>query len=90
MTMITEEDSYYAKLLHEVQANGFALLDIQLYLDTHPDDVAALQDYLSYAQRHRLLKRAFEERYGPLTSTGDAIHTSGFEQWVYAPWPWEV
>ncbi len=83
-------DTYYYKLLHEVQENGFALVDLQLYLDTHSDDPVALQHYEAYSKRQRLLKRAFEDRYGPLNHYGESSVAQGVDQWIFSPWPWEV
>lgn len=80
---------HYFELLHALQANSFALVDLQLYLDTHPDDVAATQDFLAYSSRERLLRRAYEEQFGPLQHYGEATVVD-IERWIDAPWPWEV
>ena len=82
-------DESYETLLHDLQATSFVLVDLQLYLDTHPADTAALQDYASYAQRQRMLHRAFEERFGPLNNCGMGRSTN-IDAWVEEPWPWQV
>ena len=82
-------DAYYHQLLRELQANGFALVDLQLYLDTHPDDAAACSDFEAYARRGLLLRRAFEERYGPLLHCGESA-VQDVRSWIESPWPWQV
>lgn len=82
-------EPYYYEMLHELQANSFVLVDLQLYLDTHPDDTTALHDFTAYAQRERLLRRAFEQRYGPLQNYGEAS-VIDIDKWINQPWPWEV
>lgn len=81
--------SAYQELLHALQANSFALVDLQLYLDTHPDDASAVRDFTAYAKRERLLRRAYEEQFGPLQHYGEATVVD-VDQWIHNPWPWEV
>lgn len=87
--METKMEPYYYELLHELQANSFALVDLQLYLDTHPDDEVATRDFTVYAQRERLLTRAFEQRFGPLRHYGESSVVD-FDKWLFDPWPWEI
>lgn len=74
------------KLYRFIQEVGFAVIDINLYLDTHPCDRAALGYYRKYRD---LLKHASEEYarlYGPLVAT--AVESDCFFDWVEEPWPW--
>ncbi len=75
-------------LLKEIQALEFTAVDLNLYLDTHPQDQAALRYF--YTVRDELLNhiQAFEQKYGPLTAAGDA--RTDCWQWVECPWPWEI
>ncbi|MGQ9780164.1 MAG: spore coat protein CotJB [Bacillota bacterium] len=76
-------------LLQEIQAVEFTCLDLQLYLDTHPDDRRALADYNTQAQRLATLKAEYAERYGPLMHFGH--EPAGYTwAWVHEPWPWEI
>ena len=74
-------------LLKRVQTCNFALVEANLFLDTHPRDRAALE----YFHKHReMLKQAtkeFTEKYGPL-KTEDYNGESSWE-WISDPWPWE-
>ncbi len=82
-------DPYYDRLLREIQENSFALIELQLQLDTRPDDAGALAQYESRTARERVLKRAYEERYGPLHDYGASVSTN-IKAWINGPWPWEL
>lgn len=80
---------YGERLLHDLQANSFVLVDLQLYLDTHPDDETAFQDFVAFSKRQRLLKRSYEEQFGPLNHYGEST-LADMQAWIFAPWPWEL
>lgn len=82
-------DQSQQNLLYNLQAVSFVLVDLQLYLDTHPEDTKTLQDYAAYAQRQRMLHRAYEERFGPLHDYGCA-RSNHIDAWVEEPWPWQM
>lgn len=76
-----------ADLLHQVQAKSFLAHDILLYLDTHPDDRAALEAY-----RHALAERCeavknYERHVRALTPDGQ-LSRSQFD-WDDDPFPWQ-
>ncbi len=72
------------KYINEV---SFALNDVTLYLDTHPDDTKALEYYHKYKeQRHQAVKE-YEQCYGPLLNYD--VNCSERWTWVDGPWPWE-
>lgn len=81
------DEQYYAKLL-ELQQVDFALVELTLYLDTHPHDLQALQQYNFLAQQRQGIALQFEIAYGPLLQ----FHSfSRFPwQWAESPWPWQV
>ncbi|HOV80850.1 MAG TPA: spore coat protein CotJB [Bacillota bacterium] len=76
-------------MLREIQELEFTAIDLNLFLDTHPMDQAALRDY--YAVRDRLLaaRKCYEETYGPLTAAGFTPAVCPW-QWIESPWPWEI
>ncbi len=75
------------KLLLYISEVSFALLDVTLYLDTHPEDKEALEYYNQYKNmRHEALKE-YEHCFGPLLSTD--VNVQNGWQWTYQPWPWE-
>jgi spore coat protein JB len=75
------------ELLKEIMAVDFAVYELGLFLDTHPNDRRALEDHNNFARRSHQLKAVYEEKYGPLRI--DSI--SGFPyQYINDPWPWEI
>ncbi|MNZ82616.1 CotJB protein [compost metagenome] len=82
------DDQYY-KLLHELQAVDFVLVELNLYLDTHPMDEAAIQQYNQYAQLRMEIAKRYESMYGPLKNFGQSFSGKPFS-WVEPPWPWQV
>ena len=70
-----------------VMAEGFALDEVRLFLDTHPGDTEALQ-YLAQRQAAcRAAKENYVARFAPLQI--DAPSGAGDDAGVRAPWPWE-
>lgn len=77
-----------ARLRERIAAYDFALLEMNLFLDTHPDDDNALQMMDAYRQKRMELIGAYECRFGPYVVT--AADVSGDRwSWVDDPWPWE-
>ncbi len=67
----------------------FALVELTLYLDTHPNDMQAVQQFNQLSQRRRQIAHEFEIKYGPLLQFG--LSYSRFPwQWIDTPWPWQV
>ena len=79
------------EMMSELSAVSFALNDLTLYLDTHPDcpDGTALF-YRLLEQRLKLLSE-FADKFYPLTQI--SMITGNFEQnkygWPEGPMPWE-
>lgn len=84
--MLTE---HYYKLLNELQAIDFVLLELTLYLDTHPDDMQAIVQFNQFAQKRKEIAACYEEEYGPLMQYGHSYSRFPFD-WKEAPWPWQV
>jgi spore coat protein JB len=84
----TLSDDYY-RCLHELQAVDFVLVELTLYLDTHPGDEQAVRQFNENAKRRAQLAYQFESKYGPLMQFGHSF--SGFPwNWPQTPWPWQV
>lgn len=82
-------DEGYRRQLEELQKLDFVLVELTLYLDTHPTDMQALQQYNQTAQRRKQLCNDFEYQYGPLMSCGHSYSRFPW-QWPETPWPWQV
>jgi spore coat protein JB len=79
---------YYA-LLEELQAIDFVLVELTLYLDTHPHDIGAINQYNSYAKQRKYIKKEFEQRFHPLEQYGHSYASAPFS-WSESPWPWQI
>jgi len=76
-------------MLEKLQALDFTLVELNLYLDTHPEDLAALQQFNQMALERRHLAEHFQQLYGPLQNFGHSFSRFPWE-WVNTPWPWQV
>ena len=74
--------------LGELQALEFVLLELGLYLDTHPEDSEAFALFQQYAALEKAGREKYESMYGPLCMKAAAMQKS-FESWIRDPWPWE-
>lgn len=82
-------DEAFYKQLEELQKLDFVLIELNLYLDTHPTDMQALQQYNQLVQRRKQFSHEFEMRYGPLMPFGQSFSRFPW-QWPETPWPWQV
>ena len=73
--------------LSELQALGFAVHELALYLDTHRDDWEALELYRSYQQIYDRCRAEFRKDHGPLNHMSPSDSES--YDWLDDPWPWE-
>jgi spore coat protein JB len=73
--------------LHELQALGFALVELGEYLDTHPKDTEAFALFRSYAELYHKGRQEYEKMHGPLTQKDSAMQES--YTWLKDPWPWD-
>ena len=85
MNMVNKNEKPVTPLT-ELQALGFAIQELALYLDTHRDDVEALELYRSYQRMYESGKKEYERMCGPLTHKSVS---EGEYQWLDDPWPWE-
>jgi spore coat protein JB len=80
-------EAYYT-MLEELQRIDFVLVELTLYLDTHPLDEKALAQFNQLAHLRQKLKREFEANFGPLTQFSSPSASPW--SWAEGPWPWEV
>lgn len=74
-------------LLKKIKIVDFAIFDIHLYLDTHPNDADALGLYDKYVKQRDVLIAEYTSKYGPLSMKNVTNATRW--QWVSNPWPWD-
>ena len=68
---------------------GFAALDLQLYIDTHPDNTEAIHMYNETVRAYQTARQEYENMHGPLYSFVSMSNPERFT-WVDCPWPWET
>lgn len=81
-------EAYYTQL-RDLQAVDFVLVELTLYLDTHPNDLNAIQQYNEFAKVRINMAVRFEQEFGPLMSYGHSFTQQPW-QWGNTPWPWQV
>ncbi|RPK09584.1 spore coat protein CotJB [Priestia endophytica] len=79
----------YYQELKEIQAIDFVLVELTLYLDTHPSDQQALLQFNECAKYAKKLKRSFETKFGPIQQYGNS-YTDAKWSWGTMPWPWQI
>lgn len=75
------------KLLKRLQICDFVLMDVKLYLDSHPCDRAALEHFKKYQELREKAYCDYTEKFGPLMAR-DRVYQDKWT-WVDDPWPWE-
>lgn len=76
-------------LLYQVMQYKFALVELNLYLDTHPNDMEMVKLYNKYLDIEKKMCEKYESMYGPLTLSSDNLDKNNWT-WINSPWPWEV
>ena len=73
-------------LLKKISMLDFAMIELHLILDTHPNDRGASSKLSEYRMESEELTREFISKYGPL-SMKDKNDSSW--EWIANPWPWD-
>ena len=76
-------------LLQQIQMYCFAAHDINLYLDTHPEDKSAIELYNKYNIESKRLSNEFTKRYGALKVDDNDVLSKYPWSWINMPWPWD-
>lgn len=75
-----------AEMLTYIYAYSFATHDLNLYLDTHPNDTNMLNLFKTFTKELDKITKDYEREYGP-------IYVNSTERtpwsWNESPWPWE-
>ena len=75
------------ELLMDIGIVSFTLVDLTLFLDTHPNDRTAMEYFNHYVRIKNQLEREFSMKYYPLTM--DMAESSKEWRWGAVPLPWE-
>lgn len=78
-------DMQRQEMIDQIKSLDFAIIELGLYLDTHPDDQRALCMHKEYCKQAKDLKDKYQKMYGPLT----IFYPCNKWRWLEQPWPWE-
>lgn len=74
-------------LFMKIKKYDFALKELNLYLDTHPNCRRAIAMFNNYRTLKQNAVSEYTEKYGPITP--EQNNNDGRWTWVDEPWPWE-
>ncbi|MDF1507691.1 spore coat protein CotJB [Robertmurraya sp. DFI.2.37] len=79
----------FYELMEQLQAVDFVLVELSLYLDTHNNDLEAINQFNHYVKERKKLRKAVEAVYGPLMQFGHSYSGQPWD-WDDSPWPWQL
>lgn len=77
-----------AELLTYINALGFSMIDLNLYLDIYPNDRNIIDLFNQYRKEKENLINEYESKYGPITLNSDSLNSYPWS-WDDMPWPWD-
>lgn len=72
--------------LRKLTALDFYLIDLNLYLNTHPGDREALMKYNEVIKEAGQLRDEYQRQFGMLSPAAESKYPW---QWIDNPWPWQ-
>lgn len=73
------------EMMMQLRSYKFSIIELGLYLDTHPDDEKALCLHREYSKKAKELADEYQKMFGPLTID----YPCKKWRWLEEPWPWE-
>ena len=81
--------NYNLSLLKQIMELEFTAIELNLFLDTHPDNAAALNDINKVNEKLITLMAEYQKKHGPLFAFL-AQNQQDRWKWIDEPWPWEI
>lgn len=75
------------ELLQKISALDFYIIDLNLYLNTHPSDGEAIALYNEAVKQANTLREEYTRLYGMLLANQSTSKQPW--QWIEGPWPWQ-
>lgn len=72
------------RLLRRISSYDFAVVELHIYLDTHPSDQSAKAKLEEYLAKSNELRNEYVRKFGPIKAS-DANSWG----WISNPWPWD-
>ena len=77
-----QSDCQRREMIMKIKELDFAIIELALYLDTHPNDKKALCLHRNYTKEVKDLKDKYQRVYGPLTIN----YPCNKWRWLEEPW----
>lgn len=75
------------ELLKQITELDFSIIDLHLYLNTHPMDRNAFERRNALIMQCKMLRDRYEKCFGMLSASSPSYSYPW--QWIDEPWPWE-
>lgn len=75
------------ELMMKIKKYDFALKELNLYLDTHPNCTKALSLFSKYKAMKKEAEKEYTEKFGPICP--EQSDNPKHWDWVDGKWPWE-
>lgn len=72
-------------MLRRISTLDFAIVELSLYMDTHPDDQEVNMKLNDYKEKNNALREQYQAKYGPISSKNMEENRW---RWISDPWPW--
>ncbi len=76
------------EMMRKLQELGFMLTELNLFLDTHPENREARELYNTYSSQLASLREEYFSSYGATLNFGLCPAGETYS-WINSPWPWE-
>lgn len=76
-----------SELLKRIASYDFAIVELNLFLNSHPNDSATIAKLDEYINKSNKLRQDFESKFGPLTAVSEDGNRWA---WISDPWPWDT
>ncbi len=78
-----------AMLMKKIHELDFALHELNLYLDTHPTSLKAMELLKEYRKKRKMAVEMYSQEFGEYINTVCDTPLSTCWKWLEGPWPWE-
>lgn len=77
------------ELLKRLTELDFLAVDLALYLNTHPENIEAINKYNDIVATASVVREKYESLFGPLCSFRSGSNSQKWS-WIDNPWPWQT
>ncbi len=77
------------KLRRRLYELDFAIYELILFLDSHPESEKALELMREYREKRAAVMAEYREKFGDLIITAADAPAEGSWKWTDGPWPWD-